>query len=73
MKTKISNNTLKYSSLIAIGSIFGFAYWAYIGCETGNCPLKSNVYAMSAYGGLLGFTLASWIVPKKPAEGPDHN
>lgn len=73
MKVKLNNNTLKYIALIAIGSIFGFTYWAYIGCETGNCPLKANAYAMTAYGALLGFTLASWIAPKRQVEGQDRN
>lgn len=52
----------------ALGIILGFLYYYFIGCENG-CPIKSNPYLMSIYGGIMGGTgaslLYSLIKPKK--------
>jgi hypothetical protein len=49
---------------IAIGIAGGFAYYYFIGCSTGSCPLKSNPWIMMGYGGLLGYLfgdIAKWV------------
>ncbi|MEI6346465.1 MAG: DUF6132 family protein [Bacteroidota bacterium] len=57
-----------YLIIIALGIAGGFAYYYYIGCSTGSCPLKSNPWIMMGYGGLIGYLAADliqWIIDKK--------
>jgi len=46
---------------IIIGATAGFAYWYYIGCNSGTCPIQSNWHTSTLYGGLVGY-----ILPKSP-------
>jgi hypothetical protein len=43
---------------IVIGAAGGFAYYHFVGCSTGTCPITSNPYISTGYGALLGFVLA---------------
>ncbi|MFM7661077.1 MAG: hypothetical protein ACKO6A_00245 [Bacteroidota bacterium] len=60
------------NKLIIVGSfagiLLGFLYYYFIGCENG-CPIKSNPYLMSIYGGIMGGTgvslIYSIVKPKK--------
>jgi hypothetical protein len=45
------------SAGILAGGIAGWAFWYYIGCESGTCPITSNPYRSMAYGGLMGLLL----------------
>jgi len=38
-----------------IGGALGFAYYKFIGCRTGACPLTSNPYISIIWGALIGF------------------
>ncbi len=51
---------------VAIGAIAGFAYWYFIGCTSGTCPIQSNWHTSTMYGGLIGYILP--INPKKKRE-----
>ena len=42
---------------IFIGALAGFAYWYYIGCTSGTCPIQSNWHISTLYGGLIGYVL----------------
>lgn len=50
---------------IAMGAVLGYAYYYFIGCNTGACPITSNPYTTTGYGALIG---AIWALPtrKKP-------
>jgi hypothetical protein len=37
------------------GIILGFAYYYFIGCRSGSCPITSSPYISSIYGGIIGF------------------
>jgi hypothetical protein len=41
-----------------IGAAGGFAYYHFVGCSTGTCPITSNPYISTGYGALLGLVLA---------------
>jgi len=41
------------------GALAGFLYARFVGCQTGACPLTSNPYIATVYGGLLGLLLGS--------------
>jgi len=43
---------------VVIGGILGFAYYHFIGCTSGACPITSNPYISVAYGGIIGLVLA---------------
>jgi hypothetical protein len=39
---------------VIIGAAAGFAYYYFIGCTSGTCPIKSNAYLMTGYGAGMG-------------------
>lgn len=49
---------------IAVGLAAGFAYWRFVGCSSGSCPLTSNWYSSTLIGGFFGYALSD-IKPKK--------
>ena len=36
------------------GAGIGFAYWRFIGCTSGTCPLTANWHTSTLFGGLIG-------------------
>jgi hypothetical protein len=46
---------------VLMGAVAGFAYWYYIGCTSGTCPIQSNWHTSTLYGGLIGY-----IFPNSP-------
>ncbi len=43
----------------ALGALVGFAYWRWIGCNTGNCMITSHPVISTIYGGIMGGLLFS--------------
>jgi hypothetical protein len=39
---------------VVIGAACGYAFYHFIGCASGSCPISSNPYISTAYGGLIG-------------------
>jgi phage shock protein E len=52
---------LKYSAIL-FGAAAGYAYYYFVGCQSGSCPIQSNPYFSVLYGALLGALL---IMPGK--------
>jgi hypothetical protein len=48
---------LKLGVFVVLGALGGFAYYAFIGCASGTCPITSNPYISTGYGALIGATL----------------
>lgn len=42
---------------LVVGAIGGYAYYFFIGCSSGSCPLTSNPYISVIFGGLIGYLL----------------
>ncbi len=42
-----------------LGGVLGFAYYKFIGCSTGTCPLTSNPFSSTIYGIILGVVIAT--------------
>jgi len=42
-----------------IGGALGFAFYKFVGCSTGACPLTSNPFISSLYGMVVGALVAS--------------
>ena len=52
--------------VIILGGILGFAYYYFIGCRTGTCPITSSPWISTFYGGLIGLIIA-WPSKKEVA------
>ena len=48
---------------ILLGATAGFAYWYFIGCVSGTCPIQSHWQSSTIYGALIGYILPN--SPKK--------
>jgi hypothetical protein len=44
-----------------VGGGLGFAYYKFVGCSSGACPLTSNPFISTIYGMVLGTLIASSI------------
>ena len=42
-----------------VGGGLGFAYYKFVGCSSGACPLTSNPVISTVYGSVVGALLAS--------------
>lgn len=47
---------------VATGAAIGFAYWYFIGCNSGSCAITSTWQISTAYGALVG---ATFLLPGK--------
>ena len=55
IKNTIKNiNWLKLAIGLFLGAIGGYAYYYFIGCESGTCSIKSDPVNMTLYGAGLG-------------------
>jgi hypothetical protein len=39
---------------LLIGSLAGFAFWYFIGCDSGGCAITSNWTSSTLYGTMMG-------------------
>lgn len=53
---------------VLLGVAAGYAYWYFIGCNSGSCPITSNWYTSVTYGGIVG---ATWLLPTRRKSDPD--
>lgn len=53
-----------------LGAFAGFMYYLKIGCTTGSCPLTSDPYFPTLWGGLFGWFLFG---PNSKAKGKDDD
>ncbi len=44
-----------------IGGGLGFAYYKFVGCSTGTCPLTSNPIISTVYGVIVGALISGSI------------
>lgn len=68
MRRILSNRVIKISLFIMLGGIGGFAYYYFIGCQTGTCPITRNPYISTSYGMLIGLIISFDSKKKKKEE-----
>lgn len=56
----------KHILIILAGAAGGFAYYYFIGCVSGSCPITSNPWTSTLYGALMGFVGGMGSKENKP-------
>ncbi len=46
---------------LVVGALAGLAYWYFIGCTSGSCPIKSVWHMSTLFGGIIGYLLGGII------------
>jgi len=64
MNELIKRNLLKIIGIL-VGGIGGFAYYYFVGCTSGTCPITSNPYISVIYGALMGYLLLDMFKKKE--------
>jgi hypothetical protein len=57
-KTPLKKQIIRISIGLAIGALLGYAYYYFIGCNSGSCPLTSNPLNSIIFGMFAGGALA---------------
>ncbi len=50
-------NLVKNIVGLLIGAVGGYLYYYYVGCKSGSCAIKSNPFAMLAWGAGVGYLI----------------
>ena len=58
---KMKTTTIISLAGIALGLLAGYAYWYFVGCDSGTCAITSSPWRSSLYGGGMGFLMAGLI------------
>ena len=61
------NKYVKISLGVVVGASIGYAYYYFIGCTSGTCPITSNWHISTLYGAAMGL-IAVFPTKKKPEE-----
>jgi hypothetical protein len=49
--------TVKRVLIVVLFASLGFAYYYFIGCTSGRCPITSSPYISTLYGAFVGLVL----------------
>jgi len=55
----MSMSILKLALGVVVGGVLGYAYYRFVGCSTGSCPITSNPWISTSYGAVMGFLVSS--------------
>lgn len=67
-------NWFRFGIGLVLGAIGGFAYYYYVGCASGTCPIKSNPVIMTLYGsGMGGILFFGYKKDSKENPNPKNN
>lgn len=50
---------------ILSGSIGGYLYWYFVGCNSGTCMITSKPINSSLYGGVLGYFVSEMVAENR--------
>lgn len=55
---------------VALGAMAGYAYYYFIGCTTGSCPITGNPWISTLYGAAMAGLIVPW--KRSPKEYGDQ-
>jgi hypothetical protein len=55
---------------IVLGAIAGYAWYRFVGCSTGTCPITSNPWTSTLYGGVMGGLSFTTLLSKNEIKQP---
>jgi hypothetical protein len=55
---------------ILLGSVAGYLYWRFVGCESGSCGITANWHTSTLMGGLFGYLITDSFPLKKKHKTP---
>lgn len=67
-KQKRRKKYLPMMILAVVGAVGGFLYYRLVGCASGACPITSNPYISTGYGGVIGTLIGYIVTPGKKKE-----
>jgi hypothetical protein len=73
MKDKMSQIIYRKILPVVAGALLGYAYYYYIGCNSGTCAITSSPYISTIYGGVIGLLLVFPSKKKKKEKLNDDN
>jgi len=50
---------LKVALGVILGAAAGYAYYRFVGCSSGACPITSNPWISTGYGALMGLLVTA--------------
>lgn len=66
-------NYIWKAGAVIIGAALGYAYYYFIGCQTGTCPITSNPWISTGYGAIFGLVLVLGGKKKRPDQTKEQN
>lgn len=73
MNKIFKNKKIRIAAILTIAGIAGgYAYYYFIGCSGGSCPITSNPWYSMGWGGLLGYLASDLFHKKKPAPAENN-
>ena len=66
----LKTHQFKIAGLL-VGGILGFAYYHFIGCNTGTCAITSKPLNSTVYGMVMGYLMFSVFENSKSKNGHD--
>lgn len=64
ISTFIKKHILKIIGIV-LGAAGGYAYYYFVGCAGGTCPITSNPYISVIYGAFMGYLLLDMFKKKE--------
>jgi hypothetical protein len=68
----LNRNNILIISGISIGTLGGFLYYYFIGCQSGGCAITSSPWLSMLWGAAVGYLVSDLFRKKKPDASQDE-